>query len=107
VQSHYHCILYKDKTVYIFEGAVDRGQLPHYFTGILTVDNNREPFNMWGGYSYSSSHAARDMMAYESNTKAFYDLYSLYAAAPFQDIATNINGEKNVVRIGNSGSSSS
>jgi hypothetical protein len=34
-------------------------------------------------------------------------MYSLYAAAPFQDIADNVKGTKNVVRIGNSGSSSS
>jgi hypothetical protein len=61
---------------------------------------------MWGGYSYSTGHAARDMFGYESNTGNFYDLYSLYAGAPFDDTASNINGEKNVVRIGNSLNSS-
>ena len=60
---------------------------------------------MWGGYSYSAGHAARDMFGYESTTEKFYDMYSLYAAAPFEDAASNIDGKKNVVRIGNSGPS--
>jgi hypothetical protein len=62
---------------------------------------------MWGGYSYSSGHAARDMVGYETTTADFYDMYSLYAAAPFEDIADNVRGKKNVVRISNSGSESS
>ncbi len=38
---------------------------------------------MWGGYSYSPSHAARDMVGYESHNSKYYDLFSLIAAAPF------------------------
>jgi hypothetical protein len=32
-------------------------------------------------------------------------MYSLYASAPFEDVASNINGKKNVMRISNSGPS--
>jgi len=83
VQRNYHCIIHSNKTVYIFEGAVSRTDLPHYFTAILTISNTNTPFHMWGGYSYSSGHAARDMVGYESNTGSFYDMFSLYASAPF------------------------
>jgi hypothetical protein len=60
--------LYENKVIYIFEGAVSRGGEPHYFTGILTTNIDNTSFHMWGGYSYSAGHAARDMIGYESNT---------------------------------------
>ena len=64
VQRNYDCIIYKNKIIYIFEGAVIRDLTEHFFTAILTTTNDNVKFQMWGGYSYSSGHAARDMMGY-------------------------------------------
>ena len=47
--------------------------------------------NMWGGMDYSTSHAGRDMIGF-SGYGFLYDLYSLYASAPFNDTSDNING---------------
>ena len=53
--------------------------------------------NMWGGMDYSTSHAGRDMIGFSANG-FLYDLYSLYASAPFNDTAENINGTFDIIQ---------
>lgn len=57
---------------------------------------------MWGGISYSLSHTLSDMFGFESKTGKSYDLFSLYASAPFQDIDPNINSTNDVIILANS-----
>lgn len=83
MQQNLYCIFYNDKLVYIAEGGVQRNGNNYFFIAILTVDVNQKNFVMWGGYSFSSDHSGRDMIGYESVNGNFYDLYSLYASAPF------------------------
>lgn len=64
------------------------------FLSFLSTDGNavstEYTLNMWGGMDYSSSHAGRDMIGY-SALGYLYDLFSLYASAPFNDTSENIN----------------
>jgi hypothetical protein len=61
-----------------------------------TVDKISK-LNMWGGMGYSTSHAGRDMIGF-SALGYLYDLYSLYASAPFNDTSENINGTFNLIQ---------
>eukprot|EP00919_Chromeraceae_sp_WS-2016_P052420 GHVR01124445.1.p1 GENE.GHVR01124445.1~~GHVR01124445.1.p1 ORF type:complete len:107 (-),score=3.30 GHVR01124445.1:690-1010(-) len=57
---------------------------------------------MWGGISFSQNHVTRDMIGYETTSDKIYDLYSLYAAAPYEDTATNIQGTDDSILLSSS-----
>ena len=52
---------------------------------IFSYDINKDPFVMWGGLSFSKSHASRDMLSIEPSLETVRDGFSLYAAKLFED----------------------
>lgn len=63
---------------------------------VLTyLQNTSQVLNMWGGISYSSDHANRDMFCYANDGTAF-DAVSLVAGAVYKDVASNIGGTNDI-----------
>ncbi len=61
-----------------------------------------ENLNAWFGLTYSNSHSNRDMMAFLSANFSVMDLFSLFYAAPYLDIGSNIAGTNDLVSLGTS-----
>jgi hypothetical protein len=64
MQRNVNCARYNNKVSLTFEGGVIRDSFPTFFVAILTIDVTYTNFSMWGGYSFSSDHACRDMIGY-------------------------------------------
>lgn len=45
---------------------------------------------MWAGISYSKDHVNRDMVGIDFMFGKVYDLYSLYASAPYEDESIHV-----------------
>lgn len=90
MQRNVECIQFYYKNTYnfnlVFYGGVIRSQNNTMFISVLSVllDKNAV-LNMWGGISFASKHAQRDMIGFSSGTGLAYDMYSLYSSAPFLD----------------------
>jgi hypothetical protein len=72
----------------LFTGGISYYDNGVYFIGLLITNNyTTSPVNMWGGFSYSSSHVNRDMTTfhYSSNGIIVNDTFSLLGIAPFDD----------------------
>lgn len=68
----------------VFYGGVLRNNQDVLFMHVLSVlTNTKNVLNMWGGISFSMSHAGRDMIGFSSKSGINYDLFSLYQSAPF------------------------
>lgn len=103
MQRYYQCYQYYVGNDYnyniIFYGGVVRAGKDVMFFNFLsylskdtvTVDTSAL-LNIWGGLSFSTSHAGRDMLGFSSGLGYTYDMYSLFAAAPYNDTSNNING---------------
>jgi hypothetical protein len=109
MQRYYQCYQYYVNDDYnynfIFYGGVVRAAQDVMFFSFLsfltkdgtTVDTSAL-LNIWGGLSFSTSHAGRDMIGFSSGLGYTYDLYSLFAAAPYNDTSININGTYDFVQ---------
>jgi hypothetical protein len=109
MQRYYQCYQYYFNADYnynlIFYGGVVRAgnnvMYIHFLSFLskdaTTVDTSTK-LNIWGGLGFSTSHASRDMVGFSSGYGYTYDLYSLYAAAPFNDTSLNINGTDDYVQ---------
>lgn len=103
MQRYYQCYQYYVNDDYnynlIFYGGVVRGGqdvMYFHFLSYLSKDTTTVDtsglLNIWGGLSFSTSHAGRDMLGFSSGYGYTYDMYSLFAAAPYNDTSINING---------------
>lgn len=107
MQRYYQCFQYYVNNDYnynlIFYGGVVRAGQDVMFISFLSflssiaaqngtnVDSS-SVLNIWGGLSFSTSHAGRDMVGFSSGLGYTYDLHSLLASAPYNDTSINING---------------
>jgi hypothetical protein len=96
VQRFHYCGIYKKQNQiinnHVFYGGVLRSGKYYLFIAILTyLQNTSQTLNMWGGISYSSDHANRDMFCYASDGSSF-DAVSLIAGPVYKDAASNIGG---------------
>jgi hypothetical protein len=110
MQRYVQCYQYYVGSSYnfnlIFYGGVVRGGqdvMFIHFLSFLTKDlvniDNTTKLNIWGALGFSKSHAARDMIGFSSGYGYTYDLYSLYASAPFNDTSLNVNGTDDFIQI--------
>ena len=108
MQRNYECFLETtadnviNKQIFIFDGGVvrDESRTEYYVMGILAIRKNGN-LNMWGGITYSRGHVLADMFGFSTASGEIYDLFSLYAAAPYEDLANNINGTLDITEIAN------
>jgi hypothetical protein len=110
MQRYFQCFQYYVNTSYnynlIFYGGVVRGgqnvMFIHFVSFLSLVDSSIDTtslLNMWGGLDFSSGHAGRDMVGFSSGYGSTYDLYSLYASAPFNDTSININATNDFTQV--------
>lgn len=109
MQRYVQCYQYYVGSSYnfnlIFYGGVVRGgqdtMFIHFLSfltkDLVTIDNTTK-LNIWGALGFSKSHAARDMIGFSSGYGYTYDLYSLYASAPFNDTSLNVNGTDDFIQ---------
>lgn len=108
MQRNYQCYQYYYQSVYnynliFYGGTIRDGQNTMYFHVVSYLPVTNINLNMWGGISYSKSHAGRDMLGFSSRNGLVYDLYSIYFAAPFADDNTvNVGATDDVLAIASS-----
>lgn len=76
----------------VFLGGVVRDSVSYYLVAFVTYDPHFNNFQTWTGLSFSRDKVRRDMVGVIPATAQVDDLYSIYAAAPFLDTSTNVNG---------------
>ena len=86
------CTADKDINHLLFLGGVIRNEDDVYMAAFLVYSRTDSQFSYWGGLSFSSDKSSRDMLGVFPEQDMYADLYSLYAAAPYKDLSTNING---------------
>jgi hypothetical protein len=74
-----------------YGGAIRNNQNYMFFAVLSYISDSSRKLNMWGGISYSSDHASRDMFCY-ANDGTNFDAISLVAGPVYKDTATNIGG---------------
>jgi hypothetical protein len=88
----------------IFYGGVVRGGKDTMFINFLSFLSNGSNvdisgnLNIWGAVDFSTSHSSRDMVGFSSGYGYTYDMFSLYASAPFNDTSINVNGTYDYVQ---------
>jgi len=101
---NFQCFIYNG--VYatgLFYGGVYRSSTPVMMFALVTLAYNGTVFGAWQGISFSKDHAYRDMIGIVLNTGGISDLFSLYAAAPYEDTSTTIGGTSDVYLISSTG----
>ena len=58
----------------------------------LTFSRSGNLYSFWGGLSFSSDKSSRDMLGMYPFKDNYADLYSIYAAPPYKDLSSNVNG---------------
>lgn len=99
------CYTYGNIVNLLFLGAASRSSVSYYYAAFINYDkdyNSSKNFLMWGGLSFAKDKVIRDMLGYFPSSGTKSDLLSLYAAAPFEDVSTNVNGTENWIILASS-----
>lgn len=94
----------------VFYGGVIRGGNDTMFVHVLSyfLDSNgalvttNVNLNGWIGFSFSKSHATRDMVAFVTANSTIFDMYSLFYSAPYLDNSIHITGTDDIRSIADS-----
>ena len=71
-------------------------------TLVTAAVNASVNLNGWIGFSFSKSHATRDMIAFILSNSTIFDMYSLYYNAPFLDQSIHVNGKDDLLQLADS-----
>jgi len=69
---------------------------------VTTTTDPLVNLNGWIGFSFSKSHATRDMFAFVTANSTIFDLYSLFYSAPYLDNSIHIVGTDDIRSIADS-----
>ena len=95
----------------VFYGGVIRGGNDTMFVSVLSffydsaftaITTSGVNLNGWIGFSFSKSHATRDMVAFILSNSTIFDLYSLYYSAPYLDESIHVEGTNDILQIADS-----
>ena len=80
--------------MHVFYGGTIRSEdNTMFFASLIEPESNTTSFNMWGGIGYTNDHTNKDMFCFSSKNGDNFDALSLIAAAPYKDIAGNIEAK--------------
>jgi hypothetical protein len=120
MQRHPHCFeFYHGQLInfnLVFYGGVIRGGNETMFVHVLsyitdisgviidTTVNTTINLNGYIGFSFSKSHAERDMIGFVMANSTIFDMYSLYYSTPYLDESPNVLGTTDIQSIADSAS---